>query len=472
MLLRELFERQDLPSVEVLGLSNDSRQVVAGDCFFAYKGQSSDGNCFVQEAIEKGAVAICTDSKSDLNGAVPKIYVRNLAQEQSEIAGRFFDHPSRSIRCVGVTGTNGKTSIAYGLSTLLHDSGFGGSVGWGRPPRLNKTSLTTVDAISFQAGLSNFVNCGLKHAILEVSSHALHQSRVDGVRFEVGIFSNLTRDHLDYHGDMREYGRCKSLLFSRPELKLGIVNIDDPFGEEIQHILKQNDTPLLTYGRSPSANVSWRELRWESDRVFGEWCTPWGSFDFELPVLSEFSVANCAAIFACMHHFGEDARDTTYRMRDLQTPPGRMERLNHPSGARAILDFAHTPDALQNVLSAVKPTVSGKLICVFGCGGDRDQGKRSLMGKIAEKFADFSVITSDNPRFEEPNKIIDDIVEGFSHRKRYRVESDRAAAIAFAMNMATKDDLIVIAGKGSEQFMEIEGQRIPFNDRDSFMENT
>lgn len=470
MLLNELFERQNLPSIQINGLSNDSRRVVQGDCFFAYKGRTFDGNRFTDDAIRRGAVAICSDQRQELPSSIPCVYVPDLQRRQSHFAARFFGHPSKRMHCVGVTGTNGKTSVAYGLAGLLPKTGFAGSLGWGTPPDLRKTDLTTVDSILTHAGLARFLKQGLTHAVMEVSSHALDQGRVDDVAFEVAVFTNLTREHLDYHGSMEEYGRCKSLLFRRSDLKLGIVNVDDPYSAEILRVLAKNHTPQLTYGRSDKATIHWSDLRRDISNLYGRWHTPWGGAEFDLPVLAEYSLSNCAAMLACLHHFGWSLWECTERMKDLVTPPGRMEFVQHSSGINAVIDFAHTPDALENVLRALLGVVKGKLLCVFGCGGDRDEGKRSLMGKISEQYADLSIVTSDNPRFEDPDEIIRDIVDGFEHRKKYIVESDRGSAIELAFQQAREEDLILIAGKGAEQFIEVEGERIPFNDRTSFLQ--
>lgn len=470
MLLNELFDQQNLPPIQIDGLCNDSRRVSPGDCFFAYRGNAFDGNQFIQNAVRNGAVAICSDQMQSLPDSIPSVYVPNLRRKQSQIAARFFGYPSDRLRCTGITGTNGKTSIAYGLSSLLPNAGFAGSLGWGVPPDLSKTSLTTVDPVLAQAGLAEFLKRGLTHAVMEVSSHALDQGRVDEINFEVGIFTNLTREHLDYHGSMEEYGRCKSMLFKRPELKLGVVNLDDPYSAEILRILEHNHTSNLTYGRSKRAMIRWSDLRRDRTKMHGSWHTPWGKAEFSLPVLAEYSLSNCAAILTCMCHFGYSLLECTQNMVDLMMPPGRMEFIEHPTGINAVIDFAHTPDALENVLKALSDVVQGRLFCVFGCGGDRDKGKRPLMGKIAEKYADLSILTSDNPRFEDAQEIISDIVEGFTHKKKFVVESDRRSAIETAFRQAKAEDLILIAGKGSERFIDLEGERIPFSDRTSFLQ--
>ena len=470
MLLNDLFEQQNLPSIQINGLSNDSRRVVEGDCFFAYKGRTFDGNRFTEDAIRRGAVAVCSDRLLELPDSIPCIYVPELQRRQSHFAARFYDHPSKNLHCVGVTGTNGKTSVAYGLTSLLPKAGFAGSLGWGIPPDLCKTDLTTVDSILAQAGLAGFLKQGLTHAVMEVSSHALDQGRVDDVSFEVAVFTNLTREHLDYHGSMEEYGRCKSLLFRRLDLKLGVVNLDDPYSAQILRVLKNNHTPQLTYGRSERAMIHWSELRRDGSNLHGKWRTPWGEADFALPILAEYSLANCAAILACLQHFGWSLSECTERMVDLATPPGRLEFIQHSSGVNAVIDFAHTSHALENVLRALREDVKGRLICVFGCGGDRDEGKRSMMGKIAERYADLSIVTTDNPRFEDPEEIIRDIVDGFEHARKYVTETDRGSAIKLAFKQAGKDDLILIAGKGAEQFIEVQGQRIPFSDRTYFLQ--
>jgi len=372
-----------------------------------------------------------------------------------------------------VTGTNGKTSIAYYLADLATRlglaAGYVGTIGWGRVGALETANLTTPDPVAVQRQLAALRDQGCRWAILEVSSHALAQDRVGAVPFRAAVFSNLSRDHLDYHRDMASYGAAKARLFAWPGLELAVINQDDAFGRQLAGALGA-DVRLLGYGRESTAagalpELSWTGLSFDSAGARGRWLTPWGEAPFRLPVHAEFSVANVAAALAVLGAAGVALELIAEASRELAQVPGRMEFFSAPGRPAVVVDFAHTPDALAKVLATLRPRTPGRLICVFGCGGDRDAGKRPLMAAAAEQIADVLWLTSDNPRSESASAIIADMRAGLTGRACAHEEPDRRAAIAGALDRASPDDLVVVAGKGHEDYQEVAGVRRPFSDR-------
>jgi UDP-N-acetylmuramoyl-L-alanyl-D-glutamate--2,6-diaminopimelate ligase len=331
---------------------------------------------------------------------------------------------------------------------------------------LRSARLTTEDPITVQQRLASLVESGCRWAVLEVSSHALAQERVVDVPFRVAAFSNLSRDHLDYHASFEAYGAAKARLFQWPGLELAVLNVDDAFGRRLAASLATG-VECLRYGRGSEtpSDVRWSGLDFASGTATGVWHTPWGEAALDLPVQTEFSVANVAAALAVLCHAGVPLADVAHAARTLRQVPGRMERLTAPGRPTVIVDYAHTPDALDQVLVALRPATRGRLICVFGCGGDRDTGKRPLMAAVAERCADELWLTSDNPRSEDPLAIIDDMRAGLSGRVEAHVCPDRRLAIQQALATATADDLVLVAGKGHEDYQETAGERRWFSDR-------
>ncbi|MFU8815895.1 MAG: UDP-N-acetylmuramoyl-L-alanyl-D-glutamate--2,6-diaminopimelate ligase [Pseudomonadales bacterium] len=456
----------------ITGITEDSRQVTAGGLFVAVQGAAADGHAHAQAAVARGAAAVVAE-RPIAGLAVPVVVVPELRARRGALAARFYRHPGERLFCVGVTGTNGKTSIAHYLadlaSRLERPAGYLGTIGWGRIDQLQPARLTTEDPITVQQRLASLVEQGCRWAVLEVSSHALAQERVSDVPFRAAVFSNLSRDHLDYHQSLEQYAAAKARLFQWPGLELAVLNVDDPFGLELSRTLPAG-AQCLSYGRGAgrsgaAPDVCWSGLDFSSGVAAGVWHTPWGEAPLCLPVQAEFSVANMAAALALLCHSGVALDDVVAAARSLRSVPGRMERFSAPGAATLVVDFAHTPDALEQALLALRPATRGKLVCVFGCGGDRDTGKRPLMAAAAERHADELWLTSDNPRSEDPLDIIADMRAGLSGLAAARTCADRRDAIAGALAAAGPGDVVLVAGKGHEDYQEIRGERRPFSDR-------
>lgn len=453
--------------VMISGMTEDSRRVSAGDLFVAVRGDSTDGHAYVADAVARGAAAVVAE-RPLADAGVPVVVVPELRARRGALAARLFGHPGDRLYCVGVTGTNGKTSIAHYLADLAsrlgRPAGYLGTIGWGRVGALEASRLTTEDPITIQARLAALAAGGCRWAVMEASSHALAQDRVRDVPFRAAVFSNLTRDHLDYHADQAAYAAAKARLFVWPGLELAVLNVDDEFGRALRGMLADG-VRCVGYGRSRDADLTWSELAFASGHAEGVWRTPWGEAPLRLPVQAEFSVANLAAALAVLCCDGAALEDVAAAAATVAPVPGRVERFERVGAPAVVVDYAHTPDALEKVLAALRPATRGRLICVFGCGGDRDAGKRPLMAAAAERHADVLWLTSDNPRSEDPMRIIDDMRTGLQHRVPARIEADRAAAIAAAIDDAEEGDVVLVAGKGHEDYQEIGGQRRPYSDR-------
>lgn len=454
-------------------LSLDSRVLEPGDVFVALAGSARDGHDYIEDAIARGVVAVLAERQvSDrVQAQVPVLVIADLKQRIPALAARFYGDPGDSLRCFGVTGTNGKTSIAHYVADLAsrvgHPCGYMGTVGVGRVGALASAALTTADSVTVQRALADLVAGGSTWAALEVSSHALDQGRVAAVPFRVAAFSNLSRDHLDYHGDMLRYGAAKARLFQWPTLELAVLNVDDAFGRQLRAGLSSS-VRVLTYGRADSPqspDISWSGLRFDHAGVTGRWHTPWGDAELRLPVHAEFSVANAAVAVAVLCDAGAPLDWVASEAAHLDQVPGRMEHHHVVGRPMVVIDFAHTPDALEQVLRTLRPRTQGRLICVFGCGGDRDRGKRPLMAAAADRVADELWLTSDNPRSEAPEAIIADMRAGLSGRIPAHEQVDRCVAITAAIRGAGPGDLVLVAGKGHEDYQDIAGVRRPFSDR-------
>lgn len=446
-------------NIIISGIANDSRQVSPGDLFLAYRGKVYDGHAHVQEAVDRGAVAVCLEHPVEVG--VPSFICPHLKDHQGKIAARFYNDPSVALECVGVTGTNGKTSIGYFCAALLDDAAFIGTVGWGKLEDLRETTLTTENPVTVQRRLHELSELGFKRVVMETSSHALHQGRVHDVSFDTAVFSNLTRDHLDYHGTMERYAAAKLRLFEMPSISAAVVNMDDPFGF---HIAEEVDVEVISYGTSADATVSWSDIEHESEGIKGCWHTPWGVSRFRIPLFGDFSISNAAAALAVACLSGKPLEEVVCAMRNMPAVPGRMQIVPNVGGPRVLIDYAHTPGALEAALKALRAHLHGRVTCVFGCGGNRDQGKRALMAKAAESGADFIVVTSDNPRDEDPEEIIADIAHGFARCDEILIEIDRETAIRRAIENSDEGDVVLIAGKGHEDYQEISGKRIDYSD--------
>ena len=465
MLLNELLRRDDVPRVEITGVTSDSRNVVKGDLFLAVRGRSFDGINFIDDAIAKGAAAVCTERVISQRKTVPCIVNCELGKRVGRIAARFFGHPAKEMTCTGITGTNGKSSIAHMAATIVPNSSCIGTLGWGVPPHLKETTLTTLDPVSLQRNLKALNDQGINRAFLEVSSHALDQGRVNELEFACAVFTNLTRDHLDYHGSMVAYGRAKQRLFERQELKRTVINSDDVFGRELVRVAQRRSIECITYGTAPDADVRWSDIQYRTDGTAGRWITPWGESHFELPFFGDGYLANVAAVLVLSQLAGMDLSDARNKLNRLAPVSGRMDLRSCGNSPKVVVDYAHSPHALENALVSLRKHVgTATLVSVFGCGGDRDKGKRRQMGAISEKYADFTVVTNDNPRTESPMAIVDDILTGMSESQSFTVELDRAKAIQLALSEVESNGLVLVAGKGAETYQEIGTDRIPYSD--------
>ncbi len=463
----------DAPAIPVHGISSDSRRLDEGDVFLAVQGLTSHGLDFLAEAAESHVAAVVWDSSTGATPAdvgVPTIAVPELASRLGEIADRFYGEPSAALGITGITGTNGKTTVAWLIAQagelLGNRCGYLGTLGFGVGELQGDEGMTTPATIELHGTLAGFVGQGASQAAIEVSSHALAQGRVDGVRFDTAIFTNLTRDHLDYHKDMRDYFDSKARLFLDCSPKHRIVNLDSEYGEQLaarcgQEVITVSTNFTRVANGRPYVFV--RSVVANQDGSDVSFTSSWGDGKFELHMPGDFNVANAMLVLALMLNNGIELARACDVMAQLSAPPGRMQRVAG-EGPAAYVDYAHTPHALEVALRALRPHTHGKLWCVFGCGGDRDTGKRPQMGKAAEHFADQVVLTSDNPRSEDPQSIIEDIVAGFTRPERATIVEDRAAAIAWALQQAADNDVVLVAGKGHEDYQEIGAEQRPFSD--------
>jgi len=457
----------------VTGLSLDSRRAREGDAFFALRGTREHGIAFAAGAVANGARVVLAEAPAPAGAPaldVPVLWIDGLRAQVGPIAARFFGRPSAAMRVIGVTGTNGKTStvqlLAQALAFLGHRAATIGTLGAGLHGRLNEGERTTPDPISVQALLADFRAEGASHVAMEVSSHALEQERVAGVDFEVAAFTNLTRDHLDYHGSMQAYGAAKARLFAWPGLKAAAVNVDDAFGRTLAGRLPASVRVLrLSAAGDAAADVVAREVTTSAEGIAFELRTPWGAGSVRSALLGRFNVSNLLAVAACLGALGEPFERIAQALASLRPIDGRMNRLGGRGGLPlAVVDYAHTPDALEQALAALRAHCAGRLICVFGCGGERDAGKRPQMGAIAERLADVAIVTDDNPRGEDGDAIVAQIVAGMARPGAARVERDRAVAIRLALAQARAGDVVLIAGKGHETYQEGAAGKRPFDD--------
>ncbi|MCF6235215.1 MAG: UDP-N-acetylmuramoyl-L-alanyl-D-glutamate--2,6-diaminopimelate ligase [Gammaproteobacteria bacterium] len=466
---------------DVSSITMDSRNVQSGSLFLACSGEMSQGHHFIEQAIQMGAVAILYEtpvpegvSEKELNDlSVPVLAFPELSAKAGVIASRFYDDPSTDMTVVGITGTNGKTSCCHFTAQALHDSGLScgviGTLGNGIYGSLKSTTHTTPNAIKLQQLLAQMRDQGVSHVIMEVSSHGIQQHRISGVQFDVALFTNLSRDHLDYHGDLVSYANTKKRLFVMPGLRFSVINSDDSVGRELLHELSEKSpgkVKCLSYGLSDvESNVQGYDLALMSSGLTMQVKTPWGQGELNSPLLGRFNASNLLAVLTVLLSLKISLNDAIYRLAHLKAVPGRMESLGGQQGLPlVIVDFAHTPDALMQVLQALRLHCGGTLWCVFGCGGDRDKGKRAEMGAVAEQYADQIVITDDNPRFERAETITENILQGIKSPEQVKVMSDRGEAIHYAISHAAANDMVLIAGKGHENYQLINGEAAPFND--------
>ena len=453
------------PNMEITGMAFDSRKVQPGELFMAVSGFSTDGNRFIPSAMDKGAGVVVTAKAPEQ--AVPYVVVANDRLAMAQIAANLYGHPAKKLCMIGVTGTNGKTSVTLLLKHIL-ETVKGAKVGLiGTMENLIgdevvPTERTTPESPDLQALFARMVNAGCQYAIMEVSSHALALERVGGVHYDVAAFTNLTEDHLDFHKTMEEYGKAKAMLFTRCDK--AVANIDD---EWYPIITEGASCPVLSTSVQGKGELSAKDLELLSDgirftAVYGNQEVP-----VQLPIPGKFTVYNALTVLGIALQLGVSLEESAQALKTAKGVKGRVEVVPTPGKDYTVLiDYAHTPDGLQNVLSSVKGFCKGRLIAVFGCGGDRDPVKRPIMGRIGAEIADIAVITSDNPRTEDPHAIIEDILKGVDSRENCAVIENRIEAIHYAMDIAEKNDIIVLAGKGHETYQEIHGVKNHLDERE------
>lgn len=485
------------PSAKVCA---DSRQIQSGDIFFAYPvGHGSalrDGRQFIDSALEGGAAAVVFDPAGIENQFVdhPNCFaVENLAAKAGGLCAQWYGYPSKELKIIGVTGTNGKTSITQWLAQALdsssHHTAVLGTLGTGFPGALVQTGYTTPDAPKLQTQLAELHGAGAKQVAMEVSSHALDQDRIAGIELNCAVFTNLTQDHLDYHSSMADYAEAKAKLFQQSGLEHAVINLDDAFGRELaMNLLAKENLKVWAYSLSQSGFKGFEKFGDRLHRSYAKYsvlsgagydsqfnCEGLGSEDLHVPLLGEFNLSNALAVWTILLTQGMGTKEAALKVSQLHPVIGRMELIRlgksqKNEGLLAVVDYAHTPDALEKTLQALRPIAEqrgGKVWCVFGCGGDRDTGKRALMGVVAQRNADQVLITSDNPRSEDPQAIMQMIRSGMkADAQNTQIIADRAAAIMAAIRNADSRDIVLVAGKGHETTQEINGKKFDFSDQE------
>lgn len=477
-------------STAITTLAYDSRTVKPGTLFFALKGATVDGHSFIDQAIASGAAAIVLEDASAAPTALPWIQARDGRQAMALIAARFYGVPTAHLPLVGITGTNGKTTTTYIVEGIMTEAGIPPAVLGTVSYRFGDTALeashTTPESTELQALFHKLAALGARGFVMEVSSHALEQHRVDGCRFDIGLFTNLTRDHLDYHGDMEHYKQAKLRLFTellQPDadkpLRRAVINLDDPAGQEFASAAF---CPVISYGLNPAADITVRDLRASLQETAGILVTPSGEQEFSSRLLGRYNLSNILAAAGVGHALGIPLHTIVQGIARHKTVPGRLEPVANRRGVTCLVDYAHTGDALENVLKTLKELATGRIITVFGCGGDRDRGKRPIMGEIATRFSDLAIITSDNPRTENPVDILEQIRTGILPgglreftpddlldslpEKGFIIIENRREAIRLGARLSQPGDILLLAGKGHEDYQILGRVKHHFDDRE------
>ena len=468
-----LYGIKDAPPIKYNNICDDSRYVNKGTVFFAVKGLSSDGCDFIESAINSGACAVVYEPPYDLSNietSIPIIAVEDLKLEIANIVSRHYESSINEMSIIGVTGTNGKTTVSWlihqGFKKIGYKSGYIGTLGYGLE-NLNLNELTTPSCMKLHKILSEFQNSGVEYVVMEISSHAIDQKRIEGINFNTVIFTNLSRDHIDYHGNMENYGETKAKLFLERQSKIKIININDSFGRSL---IERVDEEVISTSIEPinidkDKFISVTKYETNGSGFDIDLKSSWGTFKTHVPLLGTFNIENVIQTIALFLSHGFSLSKIQTIIEGMKAPSGRMESVdvdNNHLLPKVLVDFSHTPDALKLSLQSIRDHYDGKIWCVFGCGGDRDRGKRKMMGNIAERYADYVIVTSDNPRNENPEKIISDILEGISSKVETIVS--REEAINFAIMKANKNEIILIAGKGHESYQKIGEETLEFSD--------
>jgi UDP-N-acetylmuramoyl-L-alanyl-D-glutamate--2,6-diaminopimelate ligase len=475
----EVIDRHGNLSVEVTAVTDDSRQVKPGSLFVAVKGERVDGHAFLPQAVAAGASALVIQGPWSSAPPGPTVSLRNSKSALGLLAARLHHDPSSRLRMIGVTGTNGKTTVTYLCKGILEavgrQVGLIGTVAYQIGSERLHASHTTPGAVELQALLSRMVDAGIDTAVMEVSSHALAMNRTAGCEFDAAVFTNLTQDHLDFHSDLEDYFQAKLRLFkdltpagNKAGLKRAIVNADDPRGE---HVAEASRVPVWTYSVRKPADIRAEEVRLSLSETTFMVSTPLGRFQAESRLVGEHNVSNILAAIGVALHEGLSLEAVHQGIRTVSNVPGRFERVEAGQDFTVVVDYAHTDDALTRLLTAAQALKTGRIITVFGCGGDRDRGKRPQMGRVAAQRSDLVILTSDNPRTEDPMAILKEVEAGVREaldpgRVRYQVIPDRRQAIEAAIREARRGDMVLIAGKGHEDYQIIGGQRLHFDDRE------
>lgn len=466
---------QSLPTVHHLRL--DSRQVQPGDAFIAIHGTHADGRSHIPAAIERGAVLVLAEGETAglaMQSGVPVLSIPHLKTLCGTLASQFYGEPSKQFPVFGVTGTNGKTScthfLAQALQALGQQTGVVGTLGSGIYPTLGEAGLTTPDAASLQALLSEFAQAKVANVAMEVSSHSIDQGRIQGMHFETLIFTNLTQDHLDYHGTLDAYAAVKYKLFTDFPSHHCVLNAEDDYGRVWSALLSATKEVQAYAVRKPKYWPSdvpvthVREVSLSLSGIEAHVISPWGEGKLVLPLIGQFNLSNVLAVLVTLCLRGYTFQQVLGALRFLKPVPGRMQAIVKEGCPLVVVDYAHTPDALDKVLQALRSHTKGNLICVFGCGGDRDPSKRPLMAKMVEKWATKVIVTNDNPRHEAPEAILAHIMAGFAYPENVFVELDRAKAIQKSIQWASGSDCVLIAGKGAEKYQQVGDEKFPFDD--------
>jgi UDP-N-acetylmuramoyl-L-alanyl-D-glutamate--2,6-diaminopimelate ligase len=455
---------------EITGVRYDSRRVVPGNLFVAVRGASVDGHSFIEQAIDKGAAAVVGEQAA-LSQRATTIVVPDSREALAQLAATFFGFPSRKLNLIGVTGTNGKSTTTFLIKHLLEranqSTGLIGTVQYQVGERVLPAQRTTPESLDLQEILSQCVEVGCRNVVIEVSSHALSQGRSNEIEFDVGVFTNLTRDHLDFHRGMKEYFEAKSRLFqglkrNRKKDPAAVINIDDPYGQQLVGRFGR-DLRTITYGMGARAEFRASNFKIEMNGTSYQLDAKEKSYLVRLPLIGRFNIYNSLAALATAHAVGVDLRNSVLALAKAPQIPGRLEAVPAKRQFQVFVDYAHTDDALLNVAKTCRSLNPNRLILVFGCGGNRDKTKRPLMGAVADQYADYAIITSDNPRKEDPEAIVHDIEAGFQ-RRNYEKIVDRKEAIGRAIAMAQPRDIVLIAGKGHEKYQEFADHTVPFDD--------
>ena len=449
-------------NVEITNLTFKSSEARGGSLYFCIKGESFDGHDFAEIVSSQGASAIVVERVQKVN--IPQILVKDTRRSLSEICANFYNHPEKKLKFIGVTGTNGKTTTTFILRHILKEAGYKvgviGTQGTFINGRSYKSSLTTPDPTELYSILSKMCDMGVDYVVMEASAHAISLKKLDGIIFDVGIITNITQDHLDFFNTMKQYESTKISFLNSKHIKTAVVNIDDA---RIRQNINKIDVPVLSYGLNNPADVFAMDVEKSLEKSRFVVNAFDNVFNVECPLVGEFNVYNILGAIAACFSLGIGEKTIVKALKKVKAPLGRFSVIKLSENITVIIDFAHTPDGMENVLKTIKGVYFEKLVCVFGCGGNRDTGKRSIMGRIAEEYSNFVVITSDNPRFEDPGKILDDIEAGMKKNSHVKIV-DRREAIKYALGLVSGGGVVAILGKGGETYQDINGVKTPYND--------